>query len=203
MHTALDVIDARGEVGASSRMRARATTICGPDDDLRTAAFAAACCDPRVMSAIPASSRWIFWDVDHEAIELGRDANGVLARVLERGCLDDVAWLVRTYGLERIHAFFRDVWAAEVSERTRGFWRAFFEAEDETWAAPVSSRTTPPSSPSRRALSPEISPFEDERLVRRCRQSTQRSFTRPRQEAPPRRARGASAQGGAGSADRA
>jgi hypothetical protein len=92
------------------------------------------------VSAIPASSRWIFWDVDPATIQLERDANGVLARVLERGCSVDVAWLIQTYGLERIHSFFREVWAPEVSERTRGFWRAFFEAEDETWAAPPAFR---------------------------------------------------------------
>ncbi|HVH46595.1 MAG TPA: hypothetical protein VM925_29845 [Labilithrix sp.] len=92
------------------------------------------------MFAIPASSRWIFWDVDPDAIHLERDAIGVLARVLERGCLDDVKWLIQTYGFERIHAFFRDVWAPEVSDRTRGFWRAFFEAENETWATPQAFR---------------------------------------------------------------
>ncbi len=87
------------------------------------------------MIAITASSRWIFWDVDADAIDLERDANGVLARVLERGCLDDVKWLMRTYGLERIHCFFREVWSPEITERTRGFWRAFFDAENEKWAA--------------------------------------------------------------------
>lgn len=92
------------------------------------------------MSEIPKTSRWIFWDVDPDAIELERDANGVLPRVLERGCLEDVTWLIEVYGLERIHAFFRDVWAPEISERTRAFWRAFFEAEDETWAAPPAFR---------------------------------------------------------------
>lgn len=92
------------------------------------------------MSPIPPSSRWIFWDVDPDAIELERDAHGVLARVLERGCLEDITWLIRTYGFERIHAFFREVWSPEISPRTRGFWRAFFEAEDETWAAPPAFR---------------------------------------------------------------
>lgn len=93
------------------------------------------------MSAVPATSRWIFWDVDPEAIgDRLDDGNGVLARVLERGCLKDVAWLIHTYGLERIHAFFRDVGSPEVSARTRTFWRAFFEAENETWAAPPAFR---------------------------------------------------------------
>ena len=83
------------------------------------------------MSAIPASSRWVFWDADADAdaVDLERDANGVLARVLERGGLDEVKWLIETYGLERIRTFFREVWAPEISERTRGFWRALFEAE--------------------------------------------------------------------------
>ena len=85
----------------------------------------------RDMSAIPASSRWVFWDADADAdaVDLERDANGVLARVLERGGLDEVKWLIETYGLERIRTFFREVWAPEISERTRGFWRALFEAE--------------------------------------------------------------------------
>ena len=79
-----------------------------------------------------------FWDAHPDALDLDRDADGVL----ERGCLDDVRWLIDTYGLERIHAFFRDVWAPEVTARTRGFWRAFFEAENETWAAPPAFRAS-------------------------------------------------------------
>ena len=102
----------------------------------------AVCYPRRALGVIPVSSRWIFWDVDPDTIELDRDANGVLARVLERGCLDDVKWLVQTYGSERIHAFFRDVWAPEVSDRTRGFWRAFFEAENETWASRPAFRSS-------------------------------------------------------------
>src|SRR4051812_44264938 len=79
------------------------------------------CYASEVVSAIPQSSRWIFWDVDVDDVALERDVHGVLARVLERGCLEDVAWIIQTYDLERIHAFFREVWAPEVSERTRGF----------------------------------------------------------------------------------
>lgn len=119
-----------------SRLNPRAwdANLRGPARSLHRGKFTA------VMSAIPASSRWIFWDVDPDAIELERDANGVLARVLERGCLADVTWLIQTYGLDRIHGFFRDVWAPEVSARTRSFWRAFFEAENETWATPPAFR---------------------------------------------------------------
>lgn len=48
-------------------------------------------------------------DVDPDAIDLERDANGVLTRALERGCLDDVEWLLEAYGPERFLAFFGDV----------------------------------------------------------------------------------------------
>ena len=44
--------------------------------------------------AIPARSRRIFSNLDPDAVDLARDANGVLARVLERGCLEDVTWLI-------------------------------------------------------------------------------------------------------------
>ncbi len=89
---------------------------------------------------IPPTSRWIFWDVDPELVDLERDVDGVLARVLERGRLEDVRWVMETYGLPRIHRFFRDVWAPELSDRTRTFWRVFFDAKEEAWASPPDFR---------------------------------------------------------------
>lgn len=80
--------------------------------------------------------KWIFWDVDFEQIEIESHAHGIMARVLERGCLEDVRWLIDTYGLDRIHAFFRDVWSPELSERTRTFWRVVFDAKEAAWAGP-------------------------------------------------------------------
>jgi hypothetical protein len=90
--------------------------------------------------AIPKDRRWLFWEADPARVDLARNADYVIARVLEHGMLEDVRWLVRRYGLERIHAFFRDVGHPELSPRTLGFWRAFFQAEEEKWAAPPSWR---------------------------------------------------------------
>jgi hypothetical protein len=84
--------------------------------------------------------RWIFWDVDFDTIDVDAHAHGVMARVLERGRLEDVRWLIEVYGLDRIHAFFRDVWSPEISERTRTFWRAVFSAKEEQWAEPPAWR---------------------------------------------------------------
>lgn len=85
---------------------------------------------------IPDGMRWIFWDVDVDEIDLEAHAHGVMARILERGRLEDVRWLIGRYGLDRIHAFFRGVWSPEISERTRTFWRVVFNAKEEQWAGP-------------------------------------------------------------------
>lgn len=84
--------------------------------------------------------KWIFWDVDFDQIDVESHAHGVMARVLERGCLEDVRWLIEVYGLDRIHDFFRQVWAPEITERTRTFWRAVFGAKEEPWAEPPAWR---------------------------------------------------------------
>jgi hypothetical protein len=84
--------------------------------------------------SFPKERRWLFWEMSPARVDLTRDAHYVMARVLEHGMLDDVRWLVRTYGLERIHAFLRDVGHPELSPRTLSFWRAFFRAGEEPWA---------------------------------------------------------------------
>jgi hypothetical protein len=92
--------------------------------------------------SVPAEQQWLFWDVDPNRIDLDKDQNFVLPRVLEKGRMLDVVWVVRTYGLDRIHAFLRDVGHPELSPRTLAFWRAFFEAETETWQSPPAWRRT-------------------------------------------------------------
>ncbi len=92
------------------------------------------------MVHVPRRMKWIFWDVDFDAIDVDRHADGVMARVLERGCLEDVRWLMEVYGLDRIHAFFRDVGSSEITPRTRSFWRLVFDAKEEPWAEPPAWR---------------------------------------------------------------
>lgn len=91
------------------------------------------------MTGLPDTVRWLFWDVDPADVDLEAHADFVLPRVLEKGRLVDVRWAIATYGLERIHAFFRDVGHPELSERTIHFWRAYFE-DDEPWATPPAWR---------------------------------------------------------------
>ena len=88
----------------------------------------------------PEEVRWLFWEAQFDAIDLDRDADYVLARILEHGRLVDVQWLLKQYGSDRIRQFFREVGHPELSARTIAFWRALFGAEEETWQSPPSFR---------------------------------------------------------------
>jgi hypothetical protein len=83
--------------------------------------------------SIPEAHAWLFWDVALDAIDLGRDVRYVLGRVLERGRLQDVRWIVSAYGLDGVRDFFRAGDHPEISGRTRGFWRAVLEESNEKW----------------------------------------------------------------------
>ena len=89
---------------------------------------------------VPAEHRWVFWDVDPGSLDTHRHRDYILARVLERGCIEQVRWAIATYGMREIHRFFRERGGAELSRRTVRFWRAVFGAEDEAWAEPAAWR---------------------------------------------------------------
>jgi len=88
-----------------------------------------------MSSGLPSRLRWLFWNVDFNALDPERDANTILARVLERGRLEDVRWAMDSYGLDKVHAFFRDTGHPELTARTIAFWRVVLDAEEETWAS--------------------------------------------------------------------
>jgi hypothetical protein len=89
---------------------------------------------------LPASMMWLFPDLDRASIVPERDARYVLARVLERGRMRDVAWCIRHYGVARIHRFFRDEGDPSLTPRTIALWRVALDARDEAWAESPRSR---------------------------------------------------------------
>ena len=90
---------------------------------------------------VPKSVWWLFPDADPRTLDTAQHARGIIPRILERGRLADVAWLLRTYGEDGVHAFLRDVGSPELSPRTLAFWRAYFRAREERWPEPPSFRT--------------------------------------------------------------
>ncbi len=89
---------------------------------------------------IPGEHVWLFWDVTPDLIDLERDRRYVLGRVLERGRLADVRWVVSQYGFDGIREFFQDGGHPELSRRTRVFWRAFFKVGTNEWPEQSSFR---------------------------------------------------------------
>ncbi|MCC6875525.1 MAG: hypothetical protein IT378_14560 [Sandaracinaceae bacterium] len=92
------------------------------------------------MARVPKSLGWLFPEVSVARLDAERDAEYLLARILERGRLDDVRWCIRRYGLERIHHFLRNVGHPELSARTLNYWRVVLRAKDERWATSPSWR---------------------------------------------------------------
>jgi hypothetical protein len=86
--------------------------------------------------------RSLFWNVDFEKLDVIRDVDFILERVLERGRLADVRWAVDRYGLDRLRRFFRDAPHPELSPRTLRFWRVALHAENERWPEPSAWRRT-------------------------------------------------------------
>jgi hypothetical protein len=84
--------------------------------------------------------KWLFWNVDFNRLDVNRDADAVIARIVEFGLFADVQWALRTFGRERIHTFFRTVGSPEISDRTVAFWRAAFHAEGDKWPRPPAWR---------------------------------------------------------------
>ena len=91
---------------------------------------------------VPHEHRWLFWDVDPDTIEFDRDRRYVLARVLERGRLSDVRWVVGIYSLDGVRDFFRSGGHPELSRPTLALWRALFNEQGEPWQTSASWRKT-------------------------------------------------------------
>jgi hypothetical protein len=82
----------------------------------------------------------LFWNVDFSQLDVKRDADLILSRVLGRGRLRDVRWVIRRYGEDRLRRFFQERARPELSPRVRNFWRVALRAEEEEWPEPPAFR---------------------------------------------------------------
>ncbi len=96
-------------------------------------------CYASVVAALPAEVHWLFWETEPAALDTEVNRRDILARVLERGRLEDVAWAMRCYGEAEILEFFRHGHPA-ISKKTARFWQLYLNAQDETWPHPARSR---------------------------------------------------------------
>ncbi len=70
---------------------------------------------------IPAELTWLFWDVDPNAIDLDRDRDYVVERIMARGDLKAMRWLARHVERDVLADFLRRK-GHRLAPRERAFW---------------------------------------------------------------------------------
>ncbi|MBI2032848.1 MAG: hypothetical protein HYT10_00040 [Candidatus Levybacteria bacterium] len=69
---------------------------------------------------VPEFLRAYFWDVDFEDLEVKKHSFLVIKRVLDRGNLSDIRWLIKTYGKDDIKKVVMDT--RDLARSTANFW---------------------------------------------------------------------------------
>ena len=69
---------------------------------------------------LPEFLRFFFWDVEFKELEVEKHAFLVIKRVLDRGNLRDIRWLVATYGKDEIKKVIMET--RDLSRPTGNFW---------------------------------------------------------------------------------
>jgi len=95
----------------------------GPLSDPQVASRVAALREER---RIPGRFRSLFWDTDPAKVDLNGNARYVIERVLDVGGLAALNWLQRIYPTKRIIETCET--SRKLPERSRNFWRLWFDA---------------------------------------------------------------------------
>jgi hypothetical protein len=74
----------------------------------------------RDINRLPESLRSYFWDVSFDELETKEHSFLIIKRVLDRGNLTDIQWLIKTYGKEEIKKVVLDT--KDLSRPTGNFW---------------------------------------------------------------------------------
>lgn len=72
---------------------------------------------------IPAGLKPYFQEYDVNRLDITRDANLIIQRVLEFGTWDEIRWLFETYGSKRIRLFLRERGERLLKPVTFNYWR--------------------------------------------------------------------------------
>ena len=73
---------------------------------------------------VPEFLRAYFWDVEFEELQIKKNAFFVIKRVLDRGNLSDIRWLIKTYGKDEIKKVVMET--RDLARPTGNFWADIF-----------------------------------------------------------------------------
>jgi len=79
-------------------------------------------------TTMPLHTMRLFAGVDPSAVHLQRNADAIIACLLEQGDLEDLRWLVYVYPASAVLDVLLS--AKDLSARARNFWMAWFEVAD-------------------------------------------------------------------------
>lgn len=77
-------------------------------------------------NGLPASSDWLFPEYEFERMTPARFADVVIERVLDRGSVAEVRWLLQHYGRRRVKAWVRRFGYRRLPRRIFEYWRWVF-----------------------------------------------------------------------------
>ncbi len=76
---------------------------------------------------LPKSFKTYFWDVKFEELEIRTHAHLIIKRVLDRGNLSDIRWLLKTYGKDEIKKVVMGT--RDLARPTGNFWADILEID--------------------------------------------------------------------------
>jgi len=86
---------------------------------------------------IPAAVQTLLWEYSLEEIPSGkRWQSAIIERVMQRGCWDDMLWLLKAFDRKRLRAFLERRGRRALAPRELRFWARICEvpeAEQDTW----------------------------------------------------------------------
>ena len=84
----------------------------------------------------PLQKKSLFWDVD--VLDPNKDANFIIARILNFGDVDDFIWAMRFYGHDKVEAVLRR--STQLNRKSLSFWCQFFNIDPSTCTAKRSTK---------------------------------------------------------------
>jgi hypothetical protein len=93
---------------------------------------------------IPATIQALLWEYSPEEIPSGEKwQSAIIERVMQRGCWEDMLWLLRSFDRERLRRFLERRGKRALAPRELRFWARICdvpEAEQNTWVREARSR---------------------------------------------------------------
>ena len=74
---------------------------------------------------IPSTLHRYFWDVDPELLDSAKHERPIIERLLEKGDMESVRWMLKTYDQGRVADVVRV--SRSLSPKSRNFWQLFLK----------------------------------------------------------------------------